>query len=182
MKLKLRYDFQMICENLLAEKLKQHGVKYEVDSQGEVHILQNLTSAEKENLIESLHASGIEVIENQYIIIVQKVKKIISDLVKNELIGEDFKISEHIEKELPYSYNYISRVFSEHAHTSIEKFMILTKIDYVKKLLMEGNLSLSEIAFKLNYSSVSHLSKQFKNTTGFNPTYFLNLKKQMESN
>ena len=181
MKLKLRYDYQTICDNLLAQKFGELGLSYEVDSQGEVHILQSVSQRDKENIVKTLNGSGIEIIDSQNMVLVQQIKDIISDFVKSNTYVEDFKLSEYIQKKLPYSYSYLSRVFSENTHFSIEKFLILKRIDYVKELLLENKLTLSEIAYKLNYSSVSHLSKQFKKTTGLSPTYFLNLKNQLKT-
>ena len=89
-------------------------------------------------------------------------------------------LSQYLEDKLPYSYIHLSKVFSEDTYMTIEKFTILKKIEYVKEMLSENRLSLSEIAYRLNYSSVSHLSNQFKKTTGLTPSYFLNLKKQVK--
>ncbi|WAC03147.1 AraC family transcriptional regulator [Lacinutrix neustonica] len=179
MKIQVKFDVQLICKNLLIEKLDQLGVVYRLNPPGGIEILQNLDKEQKVVLFHELNTSGIEVIGDQQLIRVQKVKEIISNLVRLDTFDESMKVSAHIEEKLPYTYSYLSRIFSETAHISIEKFLILKKIDFVKELLTEQNLSLTEIAYKLNYSSVSHLSKQFKNTTGFSPSYFLNLKKQL---
>lgn len=182
MKFKLRYNYQKICDDLLSSKLAELGLPYSLDSQGEVCILRSLTDTDKKKFVETLSKAGIEVVQDHNMMIVQQVKELLYNLVRSNQLIENLKVSEYIESKLPYSYNHITRIFSENTHTSIEKFLILKKIDYVKELLVEGKLSLSEIAYKLNYSDVSHLSKQFKNTTGLSPTYFLNLKNQLKTN
>lgn len=180
MKIHVKFDFQYICKNLLSDKLNRLNVAYKIHSTGEIEILQKLNIEEKELLFKELNSSGIEVINSQQMMIVQQIKIVITDIVRRESHGDKVKISEEITNKLPYTYSYLAKIFSDITHITIEKFLILKKIDYVKDLLIEDDLSISEIAYKLNYSSVSHLSKQFKKTTGFNPSYFVNLKKQLK--
>ncbi|WP_179022499.1 AraC family transcriptional regulator [Winogradskyella forsetii] len=179
MKIQVKFDFLSICNNLLSEKLVRLGIKYKLNSSSEIEILERLSPEDKMLLYKELNSSGIHVIDNHQSILVQRVKNILMEIIKLDNYNDDFKVSAYIEDRLPHSYSYLSRVFSEATFMSIEKFLILKKIDYVKDLLIEDGLSLTEIAYKLNYSSVSHLSRQFKKTTGFSPSYFVNLKKQI---
>ena len=179
MKIQVKFDFETICKNMLSDKMNDLDIKYQLNTHGEIEILQSLNQEQRDLLFTTLNSSGIEVVNNQQTIVAQKVKNIIAKMVREEQLDEQFKVSTYIEGQLPYSYSYLSRIFSETTHMSLEQFVILKKIDYVKELLMEDRLSLTEIAFKLHYSSVAHLSKQFKKTTGFNPSYFVRLKKQL---
>lgn len=181
MKIQVKFDFLTICNNLLATKLDHLGIKYNLIPPGDIEITQKLNKQEEAALFEALNSSGIEVVNDQQLILVQRIKDILSEIIRLDTYSERTKVSAYLEDKLPHSYNYLSRIFSEIAHMSIEKFMILKKIDYVKELLIQDNLSLTEIAYKLNYSSVSHLSRQFKKTTGFSPSKFIELKKRLKT-
>lgn len=181
MKIYVKFNFETICRNLLTQNLNDLNIKFELDSVGEITILQTLTPSQQEELYATLNASGIEAIGDQHLVIVQKLKDTILEFVRLDHQIGDYKLKDFIDKKFSFSYNYLSRIFTESTHLSIEQFLILTKIDYVKDLLADGQLSLTEIAYKLNYSSISHLSKQFKKTTGFTPSFFIKLKKQLNS-
>jgi AraC-like DNA-binding protein len=107
--------------------------------------------------------------------LVQRIKDAITELIHNQEEENLYKVSAYLSEKLDYSYSYLSTVFSETTYTSIENFIILKKIDYAKELIITNNLTLTEIAFKLNYSSVAHLSYQFKKTTGLTPSAFQNI-------
>ena len=181
MKVQLKYDYDKICKNFLKQKLAFLDIKYKVNSAGEIEILQPLNAEEKEQLFLILNSDGISIINNHNKIIVQKIKELIVQMIHLDNDSRKMNLSQYLEDKLPYSYIHLSKVFSEDTYMTIEKFTILKKIEYVKELLSENRLSLSEIAYRLNYSSVSHLSNQFKKTTGLTPSYFLNLKKQLET-
>lgn len=182
MKVQVRFNVEKVCNNLLKEKLKILGYTFKLGTFGEVEITQSLSKKQREELMDLLNSSGMRVVNDQQTILVQKVKAIIEEVVRHEPTAMKLNISQILKSKLPYSYTYLSRIFSETMHISLEKFVILKKIDYVKELLTEQNLSLTEIAHQLNYSSVAHLSKQFKNTTGFSPSTFVRLKKQIKNN
>ena len=144
---------------------------YKTISFGEIEILSKLSADDKTDLINTLNQNGIEIIENQKTVFVQKIKDAIIEMVHSEQ-NITVKSSVFLAKKLDHSYGYISNVFSEITYTSIENFIILQKIEIAKQLLTVTELNLTEIAFKLNYSSVAHLSTQFKNTTGITPSVF----------
>ncbi|MHA7056981.1 helix-turn-helix domain-containing protein [Aquimarina sp. M1] len=181
MKIQVKFDTLEICNNALKDKLDSLKLKYRLNTFGEVEILESLSQEERENLFEVLNTGGVETVSNHQMILVDKIKKLIVDLIESETSKEKVNFSEYLEQKLPYSYAYLSRIFSDLTHITLEKFIILKKIDYVKELLIEKNLSLSEIAYKLNYSSVAHLSNQFKKTTGFSPSSFVDLKHQLNT-
>ena len=172
MKLFIKFDFNTICKKVLETKLNELNIKYRILAFGEVELLEKLPPDVYESLIDTLNNYGIEIVENQKSILVQKIKDVIIDMVFNEDSIINVKGSVYISEKLGHSYGYLSNLFSEVTYTSIENFIIIQKIEYTKYLLLTSNLSLTEIAFKLNYSSVAHLSTQFKNSTGITPSAF----------
>lgn len=177
----IKFDFNAICNRVLEEKLNECDLKYRILGFGEVEFLEKV-SAEKLNLFsQSLAVYGIEIVENQKAILIQKIKDAIVDMVFNDDNAVNVKSSVYLADKLNHSYGYLSNLFSEVTYTSIENFIIIQKIEYTKQLIISEQLSLTEIAFKLNYSSVAHLSSQFKNTTGLTPSAFQRiLKKRRE--
>ncbi len=182
MKVQVKFNFETICNNLIASKLDVLEIAYKLNPPGEIEILQKLTREQSSKLFKNLNTSGLEVVNDQQLVLAQRVKELLNTVVLSADPNQRIKISSYLEEKLPYSYSYLSRVFSEVEHMVIEKFLILKKIDYAKELLVKDQLSLTEIAYKLNYSSVAHLSKQFKKTTGFSPSKFINLKRKIKSN
>lgn len=171
MKLYLKFDFNIIAKIHLDNLLKESNLKYKNIGFGEVELLETISDEALSSLNSKLNLNGIDVIENQKSIFVQKVKDLIVEMVQNpESIN--VKSSVYLSEKLNYNYSYISNLFSEVTHTSIENFIILQKIELAKQLIISNELTLTEIAYKLNYSSVAHLSTQFKNTTGITPSAF----------
>ena len=172
MTLNLKFDFNAVCRKVLNDILKEQQIKHKVKGFGEVELLEKLTTEKQKILSDALNVYGIEIVENQKSILVQKIKDTIVDMVFNQDTEVNVKTSAYLADTLGHSYGYLSNLFSEVTYTSIENFIILQKIEYTKQLIINENLSLTEIAFKLNYSSVAHLSTQFKNTTGITPSAF----------
>lgn len=167
----VKFDFNALCRKVLDEKLKEQGIKYRLLNFGEVEFYESFTKEQHKIFKKKLEDYGIEIIESQKIALVQKIKDAIVELVfSDEIIP--VKASIFISEKLNHSYGYLSNLFSEVALTSIENFIILQKIEYAKELIISNKQSLTEIAHKLNYSSVAHLSTQFKNTTGITPSQF----------
>ncbi len=172
MKLHLKFDFNAVCRKVLDEKLLEHNIKHKIIAFGEVELLEKLSEERLEAFSSDLNDYAIEIVENQKSILVQKIKDVIVDMVFNDDTSMNLKASAYLSDTLGHSYGYLSNLFSEVTYTSIENFIILQKIEHTKQLIINDNLSLTEIAFKLNYSSVAHLSTQFKNTTGITPSAF----------
>lgn len=172
MKVFIKFDFNSICKKVLDEKLEEHQLKHRVLGFGEIEFLEKVSNERLEAFNNSLQNYGIEIVENQKSILIQKIKDTIIDMVFNEDANVNVKSSVYIAEKLGHSYGYLSNLFSEVTYTSIENFIIIQKIEYTKQLIVSNQLSLTEIAFKLNYSSVAHLSSQFKNTTGITPSAF----------
>ena len=172
MKLFLKFDFNTVTNKILEAKFNELNLDYKILGFGEVELLKKLTLEQYLALNVSLNDYGIKIIESQKGILVQKIKDAIIDMVFNENTNLKVKSSVYLSKNLGHSYGYLSNLFSEVTYSSIENFTIIQKIEYAKQLILNTELSLTEIAFKLNYSSVAHLSTQFKNTTGLTPSAF----------
>jgi AraC-like DNA-binding protein len=171
MKLYLKFDFNTIAKIHLENLLKDSNVKYKTIGFGEIELLETLSDEKMLEINQQLNSNGIEIVENQKSIFVQKIKDVILEMVQNpETIT--VKSSVYLSEKLNYNYSYISNLFSEITYTSIENFIIIQKIELAKQLIIANELTLTEIAYKLNYSSVAHLSTQFKNTTGITPSAF----------
>lgn len=171
MKMYVKFDFNALCKKILDEKLKEHGLKYRLLNFGEVEFYESLTQEQHTIFKKNLEDYGIEIIESQRTALAQKIKDAIVELVFSEEMIP-VKASIYIAEKLNHSYGYLSNLFSEVSFTSIENFIILQKIEYAKELIINNKQSLTEIAHKLNYSSVAHLSTQFKNMTGVTPSQF----------
>ncbi|WP_445452484.1 helix-turn-helix domain-containing protein [Flavobacterium sp. 25HG05S-40] len=143
---------------------------------GEVELKNDIQENQKQELLKKLRAIGFDLIDDKKSKTIDKIKTLIIDLVQNKNNDLKSNLSDYISQELHQDYNTLSNLFSEVENTTIEKYFINQKIEKVKELIIYDELSLSEIAYSLNYSSVSHLSNQFKKITGFSPTYFKNLK------
>jgi YesN/AraC family two-component response regulator len=160
------------CIMVVQNELDNLGLETNSVTLGEVSFNNELTPVQKNKLEEALIPLGFELIDDKKSRIIEKIKNVIIDLVHYK--GDDIKtnLSDVLSNELHHDYNYLSNLFSEVEGTTIEKYFIAQKIEKVKELLVYDELSLSEIAFKLNYSSVAYLSNQFKKVTGLTPSHF----------
>lgn len=177
MKLFLKIDQNFLANKILAEKLDDFNLKYSLINTNEVLFLENIPEDVYQSICSVLKEYGFEIIENQKNILVQRIKDLIVEAVQKEE-ALNVKFSSYLSDNLGHSYGYLSNLFSEVTYTSIENFIILQKIEVAKQLIANEKMSLTEIAFKLNYSSVAHLSSQFKNTTGITPSAFQRIVKK----
>ena len=171
MKLYLKFDTNTIIKIFLDQQFDKLKICYRTIGFGEIEITEKLTDVQYNELKDSLSSNGIDVVENQKSILVQKIKDTILEMIHAD-DAINVKSSVYLAEKLNHSYGYISNLFSEVTYTSIENFIIIQKIELTKQLIMANDLSLTEIAYKLSYSSVAHLSTQFKNTTGITPSAF----------
>ncbi|MBB4803091.1 AraC-like DNA-binding protein [Flavobacterium nitrogenifigens] len=181
MKLFIKFDINTICSQYLKLNLEQNNVNFTTLGFGEIEIEDNIDAEALENLKTKLAPCGFEVVENQKSVLVQKIKDAIIELVFMD-DSNNYKSSVFLAEKLNHSYGYLSNVFSEVTYSSIENFIILQKIERAKQLIIINEMSLTEIAFLLNYSSVAHLSTQFKNTTGITPSAFQRIIKKRREN
>lgn len=152
------------------------GLHYTFVELGEAEIMEDISDEEKYKLDAGLRKSGLELIDNKKSMLIEKIKNTIVELVHYSENIPKTNFSDFLSQKLNYDYTYLANLFSEVQGTTIEKFFINHKIERVKELLVYDELNLKEIAFKLHYSSVSHLSNQFKKMTGLTPSHFKNLR------
>ena len=161
---------------VVKSELEKLGMRYSAVDLGEVELTESISDDQLNNLSIALKMSGLELMSDHKKILVEKIKTIIIGLI--HFSDEQIKInlSDYLSEKLKHNYTYLSNIFSEVIGTTIEQFYLANKIEKVKELLIYDELNLTEIAWRLHYSSVSHLSNQFKKMTGLTPSNFKNLK------
>jgi AraC-like DNA-binding protein len=170
------------CKMLVKAELEKMGLHYTTVELGEVNILENISPAQREKLNKALKKAGLELMDDKKAMLVEKIKNVIIEMIHYSDEPPLTKYSVYLSKKLDYDYTYLANLFSEVQGTTIEHFIIVHKIERVKELLVYDGLNLTEIADKLHYSSVGHLSNQFKKTTGLTPSHFKKLKKKRLQN
>ena len=170
------------CKMMVIDELKKVGLQYTAVDLGMVETLKDLTEQQRSLLRENLLKSGLELLDDKKSILIERIKNLIVEMVHYSDQLPNLNYSEYISNKLEYDYTYLSNIFSEVKGTTIQQFIILNKIERVKELLLYDELNLTEIAYKLHYSSVAHLSNQFKKVTGLSPSFFKKLKKKRIGN
>ena len=169
------------CKIAVKEELKKLGLHFIMVDLGEIEIMENITHYQREQLKIALLNAGFELMDSTRAILIEKIKNIIIQMVhhNNEMITVNF--SDYLCEKLNHDYNYMSKIFSEVKGITIQQFIIIHKVEKIKELLLYDELNLTEISYKLNYSSVAHLSNQFRKITGLSPTQFKHLKDKRRS-
>ncbi len=164
------------CETIVRNELNKLGLPYNKIELGKVEVKGIIPEEYLKTLDIALKNSGLELIYSKEKLLINRIKETINQLVylSDDLPKPNF--SDYISKKVNYDYAYLSNLFSGIQGVTIEKYIIAQKIDRIKELLAYGELSLSDIAFKLHYSSVAHLSNQFKKVTGLSPSHFIQLR------
>jgi AraC-like DNA-binding protein len=168
------------CKMLVKEELKKLGLHYIVDM-GEADIMEDITPEQREQIRVALLESGLELMDDKRAVLIERIKNVIIEMVhyKDELPKINF--SDYLSEKLNHDYTYMANLFSEVQGTTIEKFIITHKIERVKELIIYDEVNLTEIAWMMHYSSVAHLSNQFKKITGLTPSHFKQLKVKRRS-
>ncbi|MBN2807750.1 MAG: helix-turn-helix transcriptional regulator [Prolixibacteraceae bacterium] len=169
------------CKMVVKEVLKNLGFHFILVDLGEIEIMENLTEEQLNQLKLALLSSGLELMDDKRAILIEKIKTVIIEMVHNSNDLIKINHSDYISEKLKMDYTYLSNIFSEVKGITIQQYIIVHKIEKVKELLMYGELNLTEIAYQLNYSSVAHLSNQFKKVTGFPPSHYKLLKDKRRS-
>lgn len=182
MKLYIKYMVSLRCKMVVKQELKNLGLHFVVVDLGVVEILENITESQRQELQSNLMKSGLELLSDNRNILIERIVNVIIEMIhySDELPKENY--STYISSKLEYDYTYLSNTFSEVKGITIQQFIINHKIERIKELLLYGELTLSQIADKLHYSSVAHLSNQFKKTTGLSPSYFKKLQQKRSHN
>lgn len=149
---------------------------------GTIEIHENITDSEREQLRESLKIYGLEVLDDKRKILITKIKAVIIEMIHFNDGLPKVNYSDYISEKLGYDYTYLANTFSEVKGITIQQFIIINKVERVKELLLYGELNLTEISYRLQYSSVAHLSNQFKKITGLSPSYYKTMQKKRREN
>lgn len=182
MKLYIKYMVSLRCKMLVRETLNCLKIKCSLIELGQVETFQTVSEKKLLQLAEILKKSGLILLDDKRSILIEKIKNVIIEMIhySDELPTENY--SDYISAKLGYDYTYLANVFSEVKGVTIQHYIILHKIERVKELLLYDELNFSEISYQLNYSSVGHLSTQFKKITGLTPTFFKKLGKKRMGN
>lgn len=169
------------CKMAVKEELRNLGLHFILVDLGEVEIMENISLDQREKLKIRLHNAGFELMDDKKSMLIEKIKNVIIEMVhhSNEIIKVNF--SDYLSEKLNHDYTYMSNLFSEVQGTTIEQFIISHKTERIKELIIYGEHNITEIAWKMGYSSVAHLSSQFKKVTGLSPSHFKKLKDKRRS-
>ena len=182
MYLYIKYMVSLRCKMLVKAEIVKLGLRCVVVDLGMVEIVEDITSEQREQLRSNLLLSGLELLDDKRAILIEKIKNVITEMIHYSDEFPKVNYSEYISEKLGYDYTYLANVFSEVKGITIQHYIIVHKIERVKELLLYDELNLTEISYKLHYSSVAHLSNQFKKITGLSPSYFKSLKEKRLGN
>lgn len=166
------------CKMAVKEALRGMGLNFTGLELGEVEVMEALNREQLEQLKTTLLGSGLELMDDKKSVLIQKIKNVIIELIHHSEEPLAVNFSEYLSHKLDHNYTYLAHLFSEVQGITIEKFIIAHKIERVKELLVYNELNLTAIAYQMHYSSVAHLSAQFKKVTGLTPTHFKELRKK----
>ena len=164
------------CKMEVKAELTKLGLHFIVVDLGEIEIMEELTADQRVRLKDSLSSIGYELMDDKRAILIERIIGVIIEMVHNTTEVNKLNFSEYLSEKLNHHYTYLSNIFSEVKGITIQQFIIIHKVERIKELLMYDELNLTEISYLLNYSSVAHLSNQFKKITGLTPSHFKSLK------
>jgi YesN/AraC family two-component response regulator len=164
------------CKNAARDALREMGLHFIIVELGEVELMETLSLSQREQLKIKLLASGLELMDDKRSVLIERIKNVVIHMVhySDEVLLINF--SDYLSEKLQLDYTYMSNLFSEVQGTTIEQYIISNKVEKIKELIIYNELNITEIAWKMHYSSVAHLSNQFKKVTGLSPTHFKQLK------
>jgi AraC-like DNA-binding protein len=176
MKIYVKYMVSLRCKMVVKEELKKLGLHFIVVDLGEIEIMEDLTDEQRFELKTALLASGLELMDDKRAVLIERIRNVIVEMIHYAEELPKTNYSDFLSEKLHYDYTYLSNLFSEVKGMTIQQFIITHKIERVKELMLYDELNLTEISYRLQYSSVAHLSNQFKKITGLTPTQFKHLK------
>lgn len=180
--LHIKYMVSLRCKMMVKEELRRIGLQHISVDLGAVEIMEEITPEQHEELKKNLLHSGLELLDDKRSVLIEKIKNVIVEMVHYSDVLPQVNFSEYISSKLDYDYTYLANIFSEVKGVTIQQFIINHKIERVKELLLYDELNLTQISLKLQYSSVAHLSNQFKKVTGLSPSYYKQLKNKRKNN
>ena len=161
---------------VVKEELRKLGLHFILVELGEVEIMEDISTTMQQQLKEALSHSGLELIDDKRAVLIEKIKMVITEMIHYSDELPKVNYSDYISEKLNYDYTYLSNLFSEVRGITIQQYIIVHKIERAKELILYDELNLTQISYKLHYSSVAHLSNQFKKVTGLTPSHFKKLK------
>lgn len=170
------------CKLFVKSELEKMGLHYTSIELGMIEIKEDISESQKQELKSNLAIAGLELLDDKKSILIDKIKNLIIEVIHYSDTLPKVNYSDYIADKLNYDYTYLSNLFSEVKGITIQHFIIKHKIEKVKELILYEELNLTEIAYKLNYSSVAHLSNQFKKVTGYTPSYYKKIGQKRKSN
>ena len=170
------------CKIMVKDELKKLGLHFVMVNLGEVEIMEDITPEQREQFKVALLESGLELIDDKKAVLIEHIKNVIVEMVHYADEMPKVKFSNYLSDKLHYDYTYMANLFSCTEGVTLEHFIVLHKIEKVKELIIYDEMNMTEIAWKLQYSSVAHLSNQFKKVTGLSPSHFKQLKVRRRSN
>lgn len=176
MKLFIKYMVSARCISAVKEELRKLGLHFIVVDLGEIDIMENISEEQREQLKIGLINSGLELMDDKRAVLIEKIIKVIIEMIHHSDEAIKVNFSDYLSEKLNHDYTYLSNIFSDVKGITIQQFIIIHKVERIKELLLYDELNLTEISYKLNYSSVAHLSNQFKKVTGLSPSHFKQLK------
>jgi AraC-like DNA-binding protein len=182
LKLYIKYMVSLRCKMVVKDELRKLGINYSNISLGQVELAEEINHSQVENIRTALKQFGLELMDDKKSVLIEKIKDVVIEMVHYEDELPKVNFSDYLTEKLGYNYTYLANLFSETEGTTIEHFIIIHKIERVKELIIYDELNLTEIAWKLHYSSVAHLSNQFKKITGLTPSFFKSLKNKKRNN
>ncbi|MEI6408672.1 MAG: helix-turn-helix domain-containing protein [Bacteroidota bacterium] len=182
MKLYIKYMVSLRCKMLVKEELKKLGLRYVLLDLGMVEVLEDITLEQRTELRDNLLKSGLELLDDKRSVLIEKIKNVIIEMIHYSDEVPKVNYSDYISEKLGYDYTYLANTFSEVKGITIQQFIINHKIERVKELLLYNEMNLTEIAYMMHYSSVAHLSNQFKKITGLSPSFYKQLKQKRKGN
>jgi AraC-like DNA-binding protein len=181
MKLHIKNMVSIRCKMIVKQELQKLGLHFIMVELGEVEIMENIFGEQREQVRIALLQSGLELMDDRRSVLIEKIKNTVVEMVhhNNELTKINF--SDYLSGKLNHDYTYLANLFSEIQGTTIEQFIIAHKIERIKELIIYDELTITEIAWKMNYNSLAHLSNQFKKVTGLSPSHFKQLRVKRRS-
>lgn len=181
-KLYIKYMVSLRCKLLVEEELRRSGIRNSLIDLGVVTLQEEITPEQHEQLKTNLLKSGLELLDDKKSILIERIKNVVIEMIHYSEELPKVNYSDYISEKLGYDYTYLSNIFSEEKGITVQQYIINNKIERVKELLLYDELNLTEISYRLHYSSVAHLSNQFKKITGISPSYFKKLKLKHRGN
>lgn len=182
MKLHIKYMVSLRCKMMVRSALEKLGLLYTTIDLGELNLKEDITARQWASLKIALAETGLELMDDKKAILIEKIKIVIVEMVHYADETPKINFSDYLSGKLQHNYAYLATAFSEVTGTTIEHYIIAHKIEKVKELLLYDDLNLTQISHKMNYSSVAHLSSQFKKVTGLTPSYFKQLQQHRNRN